>query len=111
MNNKLSATHARWRDGILAHQITDIRHVPGRLNVVADGLSRANEGMPNEEGDGSEWMVSEDWETSVGLTHDVFHTANACTPEMAKLQEHFQAEPIFAEVIDAILELDQGMSL
>jgi hypothetical protein len=37
MNDKLSATHARWRDGILAHQITDVRHVPGRLNVVADG--------------------------------------------------------------------------
>jgi hypothetical protein len=38
LNDKLCATHARWRDGILAHQITDIRHVPGRLNV-ADGLS------------------------------------------------------------------------
>jgi len=24
MNDKLSATHARWRDGILAHQITDV---------------------------------------------------------------------------------------
>jgi hypothetical protein len=59
MNDKLSATHARWRDGILAHQITDVRHVPGRLNVVADGLSRANEGTQNEEGDGSGWTVSE----------------------------------------------------
>ena len=39
MNDKLSSTHARWRDGILAHQIIDVRHVPGRINVVADGLS------------------------------------------------------------------------
>ena len=39
LNDKLSATHARWRDGILAHQITDVRHVPGKLNVVVDGLS------------------------------------------------------------------------
>jgi hypothetical protein len=31
MNDKL---HARWRDRILAHQITDVRHVPGRMNVV-----------------------------------------------------------------------------
>ena len=54
MNDKLSATHARWRDGILAHQIIDIRHVPGKLNVVADGLSRANERSDHEEGDGSE---------------------------------------------------------
>jgi transposase InsO family protein len=111
INDKLSATHACWRDGILAHQIIDVRHVPGRLNVVADGLSRASEGTPNEAGNGSEWTVSEDWENSKGLTHDVFHTANAYAPEMAKLRERFQGERIFAEVIDAILELDQGTSL
>jgi transposase InsO family protein len=111
MNDKLSATHARWRDGILAHQITDVRHVPGKLNVVADGLSRACEGTENEEGDGSEWTVSEDWESSVGLTHDIFHTAEATNPKIAKLRECFKGEPIFAEVIDAMLELDQGTNL
>ena len=111
LNDKLSATHARWRDGILAHQITDIRHVPGKLNVVADGLSRASEGTENEGEDGSEWTVSEDWESNVGLTHDIFHTTDATTPEIAKLRERFKGEPIFAEVIDAILELDQGTNL
>ena len=111
MNDKLSATHARWRDGILAHQITDVRHVPGRLNVVADGLSRASEGAAHEEGDGSEWTVSEDWEANTGLTHDIFHTSEAHTPEMSRLRERFKNEPIFAEVIDAILELDQGTNL
>ena len=111
MNDKLSATHARWRDGILAHQITDVRHVPGRLNVVTDGLSRSGEGTPKEEGDGSKWTVSEDWETSRGLTHDIFHMESASTPEMAELRERFKNEPIFAEVIDALLELDQGKSL
>jgi hypothetical protein len=111
MNEKLSATHARWRDGILAHQITDIRHVPGRLNVVADGLSRANEGAENEEGDGSDWTVSEDWEANTGLTHDIFDLSTSETPEMAELCDHFKDEPIFAEVIDAILEMDQGTGL
>ena len=111
LNDKLSATHARWRDGILAHQITDIRHVPGRLNVVADGLSRANEGTENEEGDGSSWTVSEDWEANTGLTHDIFQLTTARTPEMAELRERFKNEPIFAEVIDAILETDQETSL
>ncbi|KIM37847.1 hypothetical protein M413DRAFT_55916, partial [Hebeloma cylindrosporum] len=62
-------------------------------------------------GDGSEWTVSEDWEASTGLTHDIFHTENACTSEMAELRERFKGEPIFAEVIDALLELDQGKSL
>jgi transposase InsO family protein len=111
LNDKLSATHARWRDGILAHQITDIRHVPGKLNVVADGLSRASEGTENEEGDGSGWTVSEDWEANVGLTHDIFYTTEATSPEVAKLRERFKDEPIFAEVIDAMLELDHDTSL
>lgn len=111
MNDKLSATHARWRDGILAHQKIDVRHVPGQLNVVADGLSRANKGTENEGGDGSEWTVSEDWEANTGLTHNIFHVMDASTPQVAELRKHFKGEPIFAEVIDAILELDQGVSL
>ena len=53
----------------------------------------------------------EDWEANISLTHNIFHTADTTTPEMARLQEHFKEEPIFAEVIDAILELDQGTSL
>jgi len=38
MNDKLSATHARWRDGVLAHNIVDVRHIPGITNI-ADGTS------------------------------------------------------------------------
>jgi hypothetical protein len=111
LNDKLSATHARWRDGILAHQIVDIRHVPGKSNVVADGLSRADEGSDNEEGDGSDWTVSEDWEANVGLTHDIFQLSNDETTEIANLRERFKDEPIFAEVIDAILGMDQHTGL
>jgi transposase InsO family protein len=111
MNDKLSATHARWRDGILSHQIVDVRHVPGRINVVADGLSRAAEGTPREEGDGSEWTVSEDWEATTGLTHDLFHVADAGSEEMTALRERFRNVPMLLEVVDALLELDQGTSL
>lgn len=108
MNDKLSATHARWRDGILAHQIVDVRHVPGRINVVADGLSRANEGSPYEEGDGSQWTVSEDWEATTGLTHDIFLITNPASPDATNLRERFKNEPIFLEVVEALFELDQG---
>ena len=111
MNDKLSATHARWRDGILAHQIIDVHHVPGRLNVVADGLSRAGEGTEHEEGDSSEWTVSEDWESDKGLIHDVFLLTDANAPEITMLRDWFKDEPIFAEVIDTILDLDQGANL
>ena len=108
INDKLSSTHARWREGILAHQIIDVRHVPGRVNLVADGLSRANEGLPNEEGDGSEWTVSEDWETTTGLVHDVFYISDPASQEATHLRERFKDEPIFLEVVEALLELDQG---
>ena len=85
--------------------------MPGKLNIVADGLSRANKGTTHEEKDGSEWTVSEDWKANVGLTHDIFHTSTAKTPEMARLRERLKDEPIFTEVIDALLELEQGSSL
>ena len=111
MNDKLSATHARWCNGILSHQIIDICHVPGCINVVADGLSRAAKGTPQEEGDGSKWTVSEDWEETAGLTHDLFHVAGACSEEMSMLREQFQNVPMLLEVIDALLELNQGTSL
>ena len=111
MNDKLSATHACWHDGILAHQITDVRHVPGRLNVVADGLSRANEGTRHNKADSSSWTVSEDWEANKGLTHDLFQLTDASALEVSSLRERFKNKPIFSEVIDAILELNQGTSL
>ena len=110
LNDKLSATHARWRDGILAHQIIDVRHVPGRINVVADGLSRACEGLPNEENDSSHWTVSEDWEAATGLMHDVFLLTDPNLPEVSQIRERFKDEPIFLEVIEALLDLDQGKS-
>ena len=47
-NDKLSTAHERWRDGILAHNIVDVRHIPGKINTVADGLSRKGEGTPRQ---------------------------------------------------------------
>jgi hypothetical protein len=68
--------HARWRDGILAHQIIDIRHVLGKINVVADGLSHQWKGQDPKElkGDGSQWTVNSDRDEEVGLTNDILAT-------------------------------------
>uniref|UniRef100_A0A0W0F704 Reverse transcriptase RNase H-like domain-containing protein n=1 Tax=Moniliophthora roreri TaxID=221103 RepID=A0A0W0F704_MONRR len=102
LNDKLNAAHARWRDGILAHQIVDVRHVPGKLNVVADGLSRTWDGQSDtKEGDGSEWTVSEDWESEKGLVNDLFQVAMESTP-YTMLKERFKKEPMFLEVIAAL---------
>ena len=71
LSNTLNATHARWWDGILAHHIVDVRHVPGISNI-ADGVSRQYEGIPKGYGDGSEWDISPDNELLTGVKHDLF---------------------------------------
>ena len=50
-------------------------------------------------------------EATAGLTHDLFHVANADSEEMSALRDRFQDVPMLLEVIDALLELDQGTSL
>jgi hypothetical protein len=62
LNDKLNSTHAHWRESVLAHQIVDVRHRPGRLNPIVDGISRKYVNLPKEENDGHTWTVSEDWE-------------------------------------------------
>jgi transposase InsO family protein len=110
LSTKMNSTHARWRDGVLSHNIIDVCHRPGRLNAVADGLSRKYVNLPVEDGDGHEWTVSEDWEVRVGLAHDVFGVRGGLGVG-AVLKARFAEEKIFLEVIDALLELDYGQSL
>lgn len=102
VSEKLNASHARWRDGILAHAIVDVRHVPGRTNVVADGLSRSWEGTPRAPGDGSEWTVSEDWESAHGIINDIMGVAVEESDTYALLCNRFREEPVFLEVVEAI---------
>jgi hypothetical protein len=105
LNDALQATHARWRDGVLAYDIMDVKHVPG-INNIADGISRQYEGMLKEQGDGSEWDVCPDPDTLTGVVQDLFQVA---TPnEHANLYARFVNEPIFAHIIDALLELNHG---
>ena len=112
LSSTLNSTHARWRDAVLAHNIVDIRHRPGRLNVVADGLSRKYTNLPKEKGDGHEWTVSEDWEARTGLTNDLFvMQTTQLESTYAALRTRFAEEKVFIEVVDSLLELDHGSSL
>jgi transposase InsO family protein len=106
LSNKLNATHARWREGVLAHQIVDVKHIPGRTNVVADTGSRVGEARDREEdgSDGSGWDVSEDWENMSGLVNDVMLVKS----EMKALEERFATEPLFLEVLRALTVMDDG---
>ena len=113
LSTKMNLTHVHWCDGVLSHNIIDVRHRPGCLNVVADGLSQKFMNMPLEDGDGPEWTVSEDWEACVGLAHDIFGVIEEGGGQGmgATLKARFVEEKVFVEVIDALLELDHGTSL
>jgi len=104
LSDKLSMTHARWRDGVLAHNIVDVRHIPGKINI-ADGISRQYEyeGMEKILGDSSEWTVTPDWEGVTGLVHDLYHIAKL--QDLMTLKERFKEEPLYLDVIDAIVGL------
>lgn len=104
LNDKLNTNHTRWRDGILAHHIIDVRHVPGKINMVADGISWKWEGKPRELGDGSEWTVSKHWVANIGLENDILHvtTDNASS----SLHEQFRNKPLFLGVINSILAIE-----
>lgn len=94
----MNPAHARWRNGIIAHNIVDVQHVPGKINVVADGISRMDEGKPRTDTDGSSWSVSPDWEVSQGIVQDVLLTE----VEEDSLRERFKDEPLFLSILDAI---------
>ena len=77
LNLALNSTHARWRDTVLAHNIVDIHHRPGHLNVVADGLSWKFVNAPKEQVDGHEWTISKNWEAWTNLANDILITNTA----------------------------------
>jgi hypothetical protein len=62
LNDHMNIAHTQWRDGILAHWIIDVRHIPRKLNIIADGLSRQWEGQPRDIGlldRASQYMIEE----------------------------------------------------
>src|ERR1700678_3723355 len=108
MNDKLSATHARWRDGVLAHNIVDVRHIPGVTNI-ADGLSQQYESTPKTEGDGSEWDVDASWEPGAGLVFGINYVT--ATPAVQNLRDRFASIPLFCDVIDALEGVQSELGL
>ena len=108
MNDKLSATHARWRDGVLAHNIIDVRHIPGVTNI-ADGISRQYENTPKTGEDGSGWDVDSDWESGAGLVYGI--NCVSMSPTTQSLRDRFATTPLFRDVIDALENIQSGLGL
>ena len=108
MNDKLSATHARWRDGVLAHNIVDVRHIPGVTNI-ADGISRQYENTPKSTEDGSNWDVDPDWETGEGLVYGIDYVS--IPPATQRLRDRFATTPLFRDVIDVLEGIQSSLGL
>lgn len=113
LSDQLNAAHARWRDSILAHRITNVCHVPGKLNVIADGLSRQWEGQPCDAGlqDGSTWTVSKDWEAEKGLVNDILLTSTIDEHTVRSLVECFANEDVFLEVVELLAQINSNKPL
>jgi hypothetical protein len=105
LSENLNATHACWHDGVMAHNIVGVRHVPGVMNI-ADDLSRQYEGIPKGHGDGSKWSVSPDLDDTTGVIHDMLQVK--ISDEHETLRNCFKGELVFSQVIDALLEMDHG---
>jgi hypothetical protein len=107
LSDSLNATHARWQDSVISHQIIDIRHIPGCINLVGDGISRRDEDQPHTDGDGSSWSVEPDWENARGLEYDLFSVGLAHSDTHNDLHTRFADEHIFVEGVDALLRVDK----
>ncbi|CAK5266801.1 unnamed protein product [Mycena citricolor] len=110
MREKLNSHHSRWKESILACNITDIRHRPGVENPVADALSRKWASRCQTENDGSSWSVLADWESARGVTRDIFALAEAQTVSHP-LQAQFADDLFFAPVVDILLGQTVGNSI
>ena len=86
--------------------IVDIHHRLGHLNQATDGISRQFMDMPAERGDGHEWSVDPSWMVNAGLAYNVWSAG--VDDSISQLRSCFSKEPIFAEVIDAMYNLDHG---
>jgi hypothetical protein len=114
LNDKLPAAHARWRDGILAHQIINVRHIKGRNNPVSDGMSRKwAPGSERTTTDGSTWSINPDWEERTGLVHNIFKltTTTDNTDVTDSLDTRFTNEPLFQQVVLALCDKDHALAL
>jgi hypothetical protein len=74
--------------------------LPGCINLVGDGISRKDEGLPQIEGDGR--SVIPDWEHMHGLQYNML-SVNVPSIVHSILRKCFIKEPIFIKAIDALL--------
>ena len=78
-------------------------------SMFVDGISQKWEDLPRQVGDGSEWTVCEDWEAATGLVNNILHVT--AEGDIHALKDRFKDEPVFKEVLDAMLAIDSKCSV
>ncbi|KAF8715671.1 hypothetical protein RHS02_09979, partial [Rhizoctonia solani] len=97
-NKKISSTHERWRNTIVAHRIVAVRHRPGAENPVCDGLSRMWQYREDsEEGNGREETVDPDWEAHKGLLVEVQYVME--DTEAGETLRRFDGDEYFGDIV------------
>ena len=111
----MSVHHNRWKESILAWNITDIRHHPGVESPVADDLSRKWHNREHEENDGSSWSVLPDWEATLGIRNDIFSVVTVLlTPTLPSdygLVNASKGDVFFKSIISHLLDREAGGSI
>ncbi|KAF8760932.1 hypothetical protein RHS01_01286 [Rhizoctonia solani] len=97
-NKKISSTHKRWRNTVVAHRIVAVRHRPGVENPVCNGLSRMWQYREDtDEGNGREETVDPDWEAHKGLLVEVQYIME--DTEAGETLRRFEADKYFGDTV------------
>ncbi|QRV96745.1 Retrovirus-related Pol polyprotein from transposon opus [Ceratobasidium sp. AG-Ba] len=100
-NKKLSSTHERWRESIIAHRITAVRHRAGVENTVCDALSRKWQYREEDEGEGRQESVDPSWEAHKGLAEEMFWLVE--DEGSKKVLERFEKDTYFGEIVQYLV--------
>ncbi|KLO15839.1 hypothetical protein SCHPADRAFT_824099, partial [Schizopora paradoxa] len=112
MQERPTATHARWAESILAHNIVDVQHRPGIENPAADAISQMWQNRLHFLGDGSDWSVVPDWEARDKSAHPIF----LVTPSEDEISPHpleirFTNDSFFMPIVLYLLGKPAGASV
>ncbi|KAF8461479.1 hypothetical protein JB92DRAFT_2611288, partial [Gautieria morchelliformis] len=88
-------------ESIIARNIVDIRHQPGKENPVEDGLSRKWKGRERQGDKGDAWSVLPGWEMRKGISNDIQTVSeeNGHT----KLKTHFAGDEWLSTIIESLM--------
>ncbi|KAF8594917.1 hypothetical protein BDV93DRAFT_458081, partial [Ceratobasidium sp. AG-I] len=101
-NKKLSTTHDRWRESIIARDIRAVQHIPGSTNTVCNALPRIYEHRADtDEEEGQYDDVNPGWEAGKGLANNLYYLLDDA--DAADLLHRFQGDSFSEDILRALV--------